>query len=196
MAPTQALLTTLLALATPTDDADAARAKAKEHFATAERHYAAKELREAITEYKKAHDLLPMPAFIFNIAQCHRGLGEHAQAIENYERYLQEAGNPDDRELVEQLIAEEKTAVALAATETATLAAVPAPALVTTRASVLDPEPEPTAEVYEEWWFWTAVAVAATAIAGGTAIAVATSGERDPTELPRGSAGTLDWRSP
>jgi hypothetical protein len=52
------------------------------------------------------------PVFLFNIAQCHRQLGEYEEAANFYRSYRREAANPPNREDVDRLIAEMDRAAA------------------------------------------------------------------------------------
>jgi tetratricopeptide (TPR) repeat protein len=42
----------------------------------------------AIQLYRKAHDLIPHPVVLFNLAQAHRLAGQRAEALDLYRRYL------------------------------------------------------------------------------------------------------------
>jgi tetratricopeptide (TPR) repeat protein len=66
--------------------ADPARARA--HFDLAKRYFEVNEYRKAIGEFKLAHIEEPDPAFLYNIAECHRHLGEAPDALVFYRRFL------------------------------------------------------------------------------------------------------------
>lgn len=66
------------------------KALARKHFERAELLYRQGEFRRAIEEYKAAQTHLRDPAFVFNIAQCHRQLMEWDRALFFYELYLSE----------------------------------------------------------------------------------------------------------
>ncbi len=201
------------------EDADAKR-EAKQHFQAGERFLKAGKFDLAITEYGKAYELFPSPAFLFNIGQCHRNLKNWASAISFFEDYLKEAPNSDNRAEVEQLIKEAKAELAKIQpaapkegasrddasdsdekpssdaplkSDTPDLDAKPVPPPVDSPlVTETEARPEEGA-IYERWWFWAALAGAVVAIAGGTAIALS-SGTHTRTELPHGTAGTIDWR--
>lgn len=59
---------------------------------------------EALRAYSNAYEHKPMPAFLFNIAQCHKELGNCERAIFFYKRYLDRAGAARDTETVKRLI--------------------------------------------------------------------------------------------
>jgi hypothetical protein len=84
--------------------------KAKAVFDQGKQHYDLGEYTQALDNYKLAYRIKPLPAFQFNIAQCHRKLGQHKEAIAMYQAYL--AGVPDasNKALIDSLIEEEKKA--------------------------------------------------------------------------------------
>jgi tetratricopeptide (TPR) repeat protein len=88
--------------------ADAAKARA--HFDRGRTFFEVDEYRKAIVEFKAAHIEKPDPAFLYNIAECYRRLGELPEALQFYRRFLATAA-PDDktRPVVEQRIADLKT---------------------------------------------------------------------------------------
>jgi hypothetical protein len=100
---------------------------------------------------------------LFNIAQCHRLLGEYAQAAFFYRRYLDLAGSPSNAPLTRELLSEmeqrqserERHERETAARATAALAMNPDGSIQS------DP-------LYKRWWFWAAVGGAV--VAGMTAV--------------------------
>jgi tetratricopeptide (TPR) repeat protein len=93
--------------AAPTD-------RAKALFAIGNRHYELAEYPQALETYRKAYRVKPLPAFQFNIAQCHRKLGQHREAIQMYQAYLVGVPSADNKALVESLIAESQNQIAAA----------------------------------------------------------------------------------
>ena len=88
--------------------ADAAQARV--HFDRGRTFFDVDEYRKAIAEFKAAHIEKPDPAFLYNIAECHRRLGEVSDALLFYRRFLAAAPAGDKtRPIVEQRIAELKT---------------------------------------------------------------------------------------
>jgi tetratricopeptide (TPR) repeat protein len=79
---------------------------AKAHYNKAARLYDVGEYRQALDEFKAAHVAKPDPAFLFNIAQCHRQLGDLEQAIVMYRRYLGASPKAANRDEVEKRMAE------------------------------------------------------------------------------------------
>jgi len=91
---------------------DATIDKAKALFAEGKQHYNLGEFQQALDKYKLAYRVKPYPAFQFNIAQCHRKLGQHKEAIAMYQAYLVDLPNAEDKPTVDSLIAEEQKALA------------------------------------------------------------------------------------
>jgi len=88
--------------------ADAAQARA--HFERGRTFFEVDEYRKAIAEFKAAHIEKPDPAFLYNIAECHRRLGEVPDALVYYRRFLATTPPGDKtRPIVEQRIADLKT---------------------------------------------------------------------------------------
>jgi tetratricopeptide (TPR) repeat protein len=85
---------------------DATVDKAKALFAEGNEHYNLGEFAAALERYKLAYRVKPLPAFQFNIAQCHRKLGQYSEAIAMYQAYLVGVPNAQNRGTVESLIAE------------------------------------------------------------------------------------------
>jgi Tfp pilus assembly protein PilF len=81
-------------------------AVAKSHSQRGTRLYQVGDYRQALEEFKAAHLAKPDPAFLYNIAQCHRQLGEDEQAITLYKRFLAASPNAPNRAALEKRIAE------------------------------------------------------------------------------------------
>jgi len=99
---------------------DPARKKeARMHFAQGEKLYHLGKFSEALAEYSRAYQVLPLPGFLFNIGQCHRMLGDCEQALFFFKGYLREQPKAKNRALVEGLISgcEKKIAEQKAALE-------------------------------------------------------------------------------
>ncbi|MBV8761725.1 MAG: hypothetical protein JO257_30805 [Deltaproteobacteria bacterium] len=87
---------------------EATIAKAKALFAEGNQHYSLGEFDQAMTSYSLAYRLKPLPAFLFNIAQCHRKLGHFRDAIAMYQNYLVGVPDAPNKDVVESLIKEAK----------------------------------------------------------------------------------------
>jgi tetratricopeptide (TPR) repeat protein len=199
------LLCVFLAVSPQAEAGPADRGHAKQHFDDAERQYRLGRFEQALAEYAKAYELLPEPAFLFNIGQCHRNLGNYERAVFFYRTYLSELKKPEERARVEALIAELEAKPNAQRPEATRLedGAVETPARGETASMSSLPEVQRDLAVQPAdarlsqtedggmpIWPWI-VAGVVLAIAGGTAVAFATanSGEDD---LDRGLL--LDFR--
>jgi tetratricopeptide (TPR) repeat protein len=130
---------------------DAAMKAAKRHFDRGEKLFALGKFDEALDQYQQAFDAKPIPAFLFNIAQCHRNLGDYDAAIFSFKKYLQLEPEAPNREKVEELIQELEDKKAEADTERLGLGK---------RGDPTPPVENPGGKpVYTRWWFWTGIAV-------------------------------------
>ncbi|HJX66365.1 MAG TPA: tetratricopeptide repeat protein [Polyangia bacterium] len=68
---------------------------AKAHYEKGTRLYEIREYDKSLLEYKAAYLAQPDPAFLFNIGQCYRKLGQNQEALSFFEEYLKKA-SPDD----------------------------------------------------------------------------------------------------
>jgi hypothetical protein len=163
-------------------DAGAARA----HFDKGRAYFQVDEYRKAIEEFKAAHVEKPDPAFLYNIAECYRHLGEIQEALTFYRRFLSVAPSNDrSRGAVEKRVAELQKAArepkppppeAAPAPPAETTAPPVAPAVAEAPAAVLVGEPLPPAEprpIYKRGWF-IATAVAVVVVGAGLGIWLAT----------------------
>jgi len=126
----------------PTVEAGDSRATAKAHYETATRLYDIREYDKALVEFKSAYLAQPDPAFLFNIGQCYRKLGQNQQALNFFQEYLKKA-SPDDpnRSQVEARVRDIEAEAKLKAEEAqAAAAATPAPAPAP---EVVPPAPTP-----------------------------------------------------
>lgn len=198
--PISALLSVLLVLqlvlpgtvahaAAPTAQA---RKSARAAFQRAQAAYEAERFEEALAAYNEANELMPNVAFIFNMAQCHRQLGQEDEALTQYQRYLEASPDAKNREVVEAHIRDLETAIAQRVPEKPVL--TPSEELMLRRqqeeqeaaalaaANVAPP-------VYQTWWFWTATAV----VVGGVATGVALS-QGGGNKPPSASLGDVSLR--
>ena len=187
-----------VARAAPTE---AEAAEARVHYAQASRAYDLAEYEAALGEFKEAYRITGDPAFLFNIAQCHRKLGHPADAITFYKTYLRRAPNTPHRPEVEKFIVDldkdpafrpasatpppagpaaaaprrsgphARPVAAAGATASATVALVAAPA---------QPAPETDRPVYARGWFW----IVTGAVLAGAATTVILLTRSDSTATP------------
>ncbi len=89
--------------------------RAKQLFEEGQRAYDLADFQTAVDKYKAAYKEKPLPAFLFNVAQCYRQLKQWDQASFFYRRYLTLAPNAPNVDHVKDLLAEvEKQAKAAA----------------------------------------------------------------------------------
>jgi tetratricopeptide (TPR) repeat protein len=77
---------------------------AREADAAGRVHYRAHDYAAAIDDYRRAHDALPDPLFLFDMAQAYRKLSDCEHAAELYRAYLQDRPDADNRAKVERFI--------------------------------------------------------------------------------------------
>ncbi len=84
---------------------DADKAHARDAFRRAKHAYDFGEYAKALDAFKEAYTAYEDPGFLFNIAQCHRQLGQTEEALRVYRSYLRNASNPANADEVRKLIA-------------------------------------------------------------------------------------------
>jgi tetratricopeptide (TPR) repeat protein len=168
---------------------------ARADYLEGNRRYDLNEFDAALAAFKRAYLEYEDPAFLFNIAQCHRQLGQKSDAVKFYRSYLRKVPDAPNRAEVERLVAtleaqlsedqakqaaererREKEAAAAAA------AANAAHVSTAVSASAAPPAP-PRKPAYKKWWVWTIVGVAAAGAATGIALGV-TSQRSEPLLMP------------
>jgi tetratricopeptide (TPR) repeat protein len=81
------------------------KSAARDSFREGSRQFDLGEFKLALDAFKKAYLLYEEPAFLFNIAQCHRQLGDKPEAIRFYKTYLRKVPTAPNRAEVERIIA-------------------------------------------------------------------------------------------
>jgi len=144
-------------------------------------HYNLNEFPEALAEFKEAYRLKQDPAFLWNIAQCYRQLGEYAQAANFYRSYRRESPDSPNRKEVDRLIVDmDKAAAELRAKQPPTGTEPPrevqppsAPSAETkTPAIHAVATPAPQKPLAKRAWFWGVMAGGAVVVAAGVTLAV------------------------
>jgi tetratricopeptide (TPR) repeat protein len=166
---------------------------ARAHFEKAEKAFNLGHFDAALTSYQAAYEALPLPAFLFNIAQCHRNLRNREQAVFFYQRYLSLAPAAPNRPVVEELIAEQKRLLeyeqpAEPEDRRVDLAARPDPTETSAAHLTDQPPEEPPGKWKKARWYLLGALGAA--LIGGVALL---SVRRNPS-LPGGALGTIDTR--
>lgn len=191
-----------LAWAAPVEAGDASEVRARAQFRAGQNAYEAGEYEGALKAFSEAYGLQPVPGLLFNIAQCHRQLGNYERAAVFYQQYLELAPSRENDAAVRALLGqaqaldrEQKRKVA----EEQALRQKQLKARLASRAPpsdlVLDrpsgardasaQKSEPGNSILKKWWFWTGIGVVA---AGTTAYLVASQHSND------ASLGTVNVR--
>jgi hypothetical protein len=79
---------------------------AQAHYKKGRSLYNVSEYRAALDEFKQAYVEHEDPAFLYNIAQCQRQLGNYPEAITFYKRFLNESPKAPNRKEIQSRIAE------------------------------------------------------------------------------------------
>lgn len=199
-----ALLTLgLAAQAQPKKKVETDEQKARVLFADGQKAYDVGEFERALTLYSEAYKLKTLPGFLFNIAQCHRQLGNFERASFFFGRFIdnskpaapnvelaRELMTDMERRQAEKADAEKKAADEKARAEADARAksdAPIAPPLTPVEVVSLPPpppavEPEP---VTKKAWFWVVIGGAVVAAAGGITAGVLLSQPREVMYVPR-----------
>jgi tetratricopeptide (TPR) repeat protein len=93
-----------LALAAPAPGSPATVAKTHSNRGTS--LYNLGRFSEALSEYEAAYLSVQDPPFLFNIAQCHRKMGNNKEALDSYRSYLRVAPAAPNRAEVQKHISE------------------------------------------------------------------------------------------
>ncbi|MFP2907524.1 tetratricopeptide repeat protein [Pyxidicoccus sp. 3LFB2] len=155
------------------------KAAARVLFDSAQREYDLGNFEDALGGYSEAYRLMPAPALLFNIGQCHRQLNQYERAAFFYRRYLALEPESPDAPLVTELIQtmEAKQAELDQQKARETVLAVP----LTPDAA---PKPRPSGPAFlRNRWFWAGVGVVA--VGATTAVLLTRPGE------PRANLGTV-----
>ena len=88
----------------PSRAADPRLDSARAHSQEGDSYYKLEKYANAITEYEQAYLAKPDPSFLYNIAQCHRLMGQGAEAIKFYRRFLKDAPTAPNRAVAEKHI--------------------------------------------------------------------------------------------
>jgi len=135
-------LALLVAMALPGVAVAGDKARARELYNEGTRLYDVGEFRQALDSFKKGYLTYEEPAFLFNMAQCYRQLGEKAEAIRTYRSYLRRMTDaPNRAEVLRVVEALEKDIAA----EGATKRREPQGVIEPKTPPKAEPEPEPAA---------------------------------------------------
>ena len=134
--------------------------QARQLFDSGRRHFDLAEYDAALADFKEAYRTKDDPVFLYNIALCHRLLGQKAEALRLFKNYLQRRPDAPNREDIERRIAAlddeiASEARARASAESERMAAQQSEAFEKSAAAAVRPAEKPP--LYKRWWLWTAV---------------------------------------
>jgi tetratricopeptide (TPR) repeat protein len=107
LAPCLAIVVASVALARPAS-ADTPLQQAKVLTSRATIEFKVGHFESALDLYSKAYELVPTPALLFDVGQCHRMLKNYERAIFFFQEYLREKAGASNRPVVEQLLDDSK----------------------------------------------------------------------------------------
>lgn len=192
-------------------DGGAGHRRGRALFEQAEAKFNVGRFDEALVDYLAAYDAEPQPAFLFNIGQCYRNMGNYERAQFFFRRYTALDPRSPNRPAAERLVTEMARLAAerpadgererpptpppsppptLVAPAPAPITAAEQPTGASPTASVAvrtGNDPAPARPVHHRAWFW--VAVSAVVVVGGVATAFAVS-----QDDPRSSLRPIDTR--
>jgi tetratricopeptide (TPR) repeat protein len=173
------------AAAGPNSEAQRLRA-ARTHYEKAVSHYNLDELEAALVEFREAYRAKPDPSFLFNIAQCHRKLGQRDAAIDFYRKYVRASPDAANRAEAERWIAELKArgddAAASATADGSTLAAPAAAGTGPTAVTPIDVPPSASSRIAAPPA--PAAPVSASPQSSSPALDLSSSGHPEPAATP------------
>jgi tetratricopeptide (TPR) repeat protein len=200
------LLSLWLVLGVPTSQAQSPPpaasevASAKAHFEKGQRLFSVSRYREALEEFKEGFVAKSDPVFLYNIAQCHRLLGEKGEALTFYRRFLATKPQGRIRDEVNRRVSELEAEGVASPSVTPPVPAAPATAHPDPLPPAAPPSPPPAGDIaltspgpapaetvplYKRWWVW---AGAAAIVAAGVTTTLLMKREQ-PAKCP----GTVDF---
>ena len=85
--------------------------KARAHFQQGDTYFKLEKYAIALQEFEQAYLAKQDPSFLYNIAQCHRLMGNRVEAVRFYKRYLNDAPNAANRPVAEKHIRDLESAL-------------------------------------------------------------------------------------
>src|SRR3982751_3936783 len=107
------------------------KAAAKEHYTRGTSFYDLGRYDDAIKEFEAAYELKNDPAFLYNLAQSYRQVGNHEQAVHFYKTYLRYVPKPPNKADIEEKIKVEEQLVAKGGGASVTTGITPPPITTT-----------------------------------------------------------------
>jgi hypothetical protein len=176
----------LLAVAARPAVGDEIERFAKIHFQAGQEFYQSHKYQEAVAEFNAGYELTKLPAFLLNVAQCHRMLGNDELARDAYRAFVRNSpGSPHAAEA--QKLANDLERAIRARAPLGPPPNLEEPLFPVAATPVLAPikieDPPPR----RRWWIlWTAIAVV-----GSAGLAVGLGLGLQPQSMPPAFQGTL-----
>jgi hypothetical protein len=85
---------------------------ARDAYQEGTRQFEFGDIKAALASFKRAYLNYEDPAFLFNIAQCQRQLGDQSEALRTYTFFLAKVPNARSRPQVEKIVSELRAAIA------------------------------------------------------------------------------------
>lgn len=159
----------------PTAHADN-KDKARDLYRDATHHYDFGEYQRALDGFKEAYQNYEDPAFLFNIAQCHRALGHKQEAITFYKSYLRNTPDAPNRDEVQKTVADLQAAIdgekSAAKPAVATLPSPPSTAVHATATNPPVATTQTDVPKRSRKWIWGVVAGAVVVVGVGVGLGV------------------------
>jgi len=170
---------------------DEATTRARQLFKKAEVHFSVGEFDRALTLYKDAYKTKPLPAFLFNIGQCHRNMGQCDRALFFFRQYLVRSPEAPNKADVEKLIQICEEEVKKGETDSGVVKRPPEKAPTvgaeTTETKPADegaPDQPRQRRKLRPLWFWSSVGLAGALLVTGTVTGVMALGKSDEYKDP------------
>jgi tetratricopeptide (TPR) repeat protein len=155
---------------------------AKRLYQSASKHYALQDFVTALDEFQQAYGIKEDPAFLFNIAQCQRLLGQREPALRSYKIFLSREPNAPNRadvqghidalqgELDAQAHADAEAKARAEAEAKARDDAARVAAMTAAQNTLVAAPPPKKTPVYKKWWLWTTVGVVVVGVGLGVGL--------------------------
>jgi tetratricopeptide (TPR) repeat protein len=181
--------------------ASANKETARQAYFEGTRLYDLADFQPALEAFKKAYLNYEDSAFLFNIAQCYRQLGNKTEAVRFYKTFLRKVPQAVNRAEVERILGNLETAIEREGAEKIVSVQPSVPPAVVAPEERAEPKPDrPRASgsseltvahsphpsgrvpVYRKWWLWTAVfAVVAVGVGVGLGVGLSSIEKFSPT---------------
>jgi tetratricopeptide (TPR) repeat protein len=161
--------------------ADELREQSRLHYELGRAAYSRHEWARALSEFKKAYEIVPIPDFIYNIGRCQEQLGQFKNAAASYRLFIATKPDAAERTQLEEHISALDSEFKIPPSPPPLAVTAPRPPLAVTA-----PPPAPPKKkekpIYRRWWLWTSIAAVVVAgVAVGVGVGVGTSQSGPPS---------------